>query len=242
MSGVIPALLALGTLAVLCGAFLLRSVAGYRVARTLRAAPEISIAEAVGRATAGDRRYVRVRGRIGSAEEFPDENDRPLVFRRRRLEVSEGGGRWKLLEEERTGVPFTIEERGAEIWPDLDALDEGVVVIPRESTGLAREIPGRVPEELPGDALIRHRIDQVSAVEYATAAGVPVVGPDRRATLTAGSGRPLILTTLEMPHAMRVLSGEQRARVRASAGLLIIGAALVVLALAAWLTEILRVS
>jgi hypothetical protein len=235
-------LLLIGVLAVLCGAVLLRGVAGYRVARTLGAAPEIPVAEAVARASRSDGRYVRVRGRIGSAEEFPDEQERPLVFRARRLEVSEGGGRWKVLEDERTGVPFTLQERGAEIWLDIDALDEGLVVIRRESTGLALEIPGRVPPEIPGDALIRYRIDQVSAVEHATAAGVPSRGTDGRAMLTAGSGRPLILTTLDIPDAMRVLSGGQRLRVRAAAGLLLGGIVLTALGLASWLGERLSLS
>jgi hypothetical protein len=115
-------------------------------------------------------------------------------------------------------------------------------VIGRESTGLALEIPGRIPPQIPGDALVRHRIDQVSAVEHATAAGVPAQGADGRAMLTAGSGRPLILTTLDIPDAMRVLSGGQRPRVRAAAGLLLGGIVLMALGLASWLGERLGLS
>jgi hypothetical protein len=50
------------------------------------------------------------------------------------------------------------------------------------------------------------RIDQVSAVEHATVLGMPVQA-GARPQITAGLGRPLILTTLEVPEAMRILGG-----------------------------------
>jgi hypothetical protein len=231
-----PALV-LGLASVLLGAWLLRGVRGYRVARILRSAPEVPIAEVARRARAGDARYVRVRGRIASAEEFPDEQDRPLVFRVRRVETSEARGRWRTLEEERTGVPFGLQERGAELAIDLEALDEGLVVLARESSGYAREIRDRLPGEIPDDARVRYRIEQVSAVEHAVAAGVPSVTAEGGAMLTAGSGRPLILSTLDIPDTMRVLSGEQRRRVIVAGVMLAIGLGLVGIGVAAWLAE-----
>jgi hypothetical protein len=231
-----PALV-LGLASVLLGAWLLRGVRGYRVARILRSAPEVPIAEVARRALAGDARYVRVRGRIASAEEFPDEQDRPLVFRVRRVETSEARGRWRTLEEERTGVPFGLQERGAELAIDLEALDEGLVVLARESSGYAREIRDRLPGEIPDDARVRYRIEQVSAVEHAVAAGVPSVTAEGGAMLTAGSGRPLILSTLDIPDTMRVLSGEQRRRVIVAGVMLAIGLGLVGIGVAAWLAE-----
>ena len=62
----------------------------YRVGRLLAAAPLVEIDEASEMA-AGRPRYVRVSGRITSDEEFPDENDRPLVFRRKRIDVAAAG-------------------------------------------------------------------------------------------------------------------------------------------------------
>jgi hypothetical protein len=236
MSGVIPLSVALAGVAVAAvGALLLRGVRGYRVARILRSAPEIPLAEVPRRAAASDGRYVRVRGRIASDEEFPDEQDRPLVFRIRRLETAGRAGDWRTIDEERTGVPFGLQDRGVQVGLDIDALHEGLVVLARESTGRALEVRDRMPAEIPDDALVRYRIEQVSAVEHAVAAGVPSLTGDGRPILTAGMGRPLILSTLDIPDAMRVLSGDQRARVVAAAVMLAVGVVLLALGLGLWL-------
>jgi hypothetical protein len=50
--------------------------------------------------------------------------------------------------------------------------------------------------------------------------------------LTAGLGRPLLLTTLEPSAAMRVLASEQRSSVLAATGLLVLAATLLALAVA----------
>ncbi|HYI23567.1 MAG TPA: hypothetical protein VEX62_13140, partial [Candidatus Limnocylindrales bacterium] len=74
---------------------LLRSLGqGYRVGRLLAATPMVSIEHAAELARGESARYVRVNGRISSAEEFPDEHDRPLVFRRSRIALRDGSGRW----------------------------------------------------------------------------------------------------------------------------------------------------
>ena len=50
-------------------------------------------------------------------------------------------------------------------------------------------------------------VEQVSSVEHAVVLGVPVVAADDLPTrMTAGLGRPLILTTLEPAEAMRILA------------------------------------
>jgi hypothetical protein len=96
-------------------------------------------------------------------------------------------------------------------------------------------------ERLPGLAAttpVRLRVDQVSAVEQAIVAGVPAVGPDGLPRLTAGLGRPLILTPLEPDAAMRVLAAEHRGAVRLAAALLVAGLALVAAGLVAFLVGI----
>ncbi len=57
--------------------------------------------------------------------------------------------------------------------------------------------------------------------------GVPVSNGEGP-RLTAGLGRPLILTTLELPEAMRVLAGGRTTRPRIAAALVGVGALLVV--------------
>jgi hypothetical protein len=77
-------------------------------------------------------------------------------------------------------------------------------------------------------------IEQLSAVEHATVVGQPVQR-DGGPAMTAGLGRPLVVTILDRPAAMRVLAGDQRGRVVAAAialgaGLGLLAAAVVALA------------
>ena len=68
------------------GALYLRSFGpAQRVGRLLASTPRISVEQAVVLASDAVPRYVRVDGRLDSDEDFPDERDQPLIFRRRRL-------------------------------------------------------------------------------------------------------------------------------------------------------------
>lgn len=214
-------------------ALLLRRLGrGYRIARLLASAPEVSLAEIREVAAAGERRYLRTTGRVSSEEEFPDENQRPLVFRRQRIEHRVDGS-WRLLDEDRLAVPFGIEDRQDFVAVDIGALGDGLVVIPRESLGTATELPdglrSRLPADLEADTPIRLRVHQVSAVEHATVVGMPLEGPEGP-LMTAGLGRPLILSTLESSAAMRLLAGDGRRLALMAAVALIAGLALLVLA------------
>jgi len=231
-------LLAIGLGLIACGLVLLSRLGrAYRIGRLLAAAPLTSIAAAVELARSGEPRYVRVHGRITSAEEFPDEHDRPLVYRRRRLELRTAG-RWQDVWHEREAVPFGVEERAAFIAVDAARLEQGLVVIPRESRGRAGEVPEHLPPGTDPAAAARFRVDQISAVEQADVAGSPVVGPDGSVMMTAGLGRPLILSTLDRPEAMRILGAGHAVRLRLAAACLAIGAVslalALVLALVAW--------
>jgi hypothetical protein len=196
--------LGLGVLAV--GMGVLRSFGPrYRIGRLLAATPKITVAEAVAAARDGTPRYVRIDGRIDSEEDFPDEHHRPLVYRRRRLQLRRGSA-WQTYDDQLQQVPFEVHEGLDAIAVDASALDEGLVVLPREAVGTAGEVPDQVPTSTPPATPIRMRVEQVSAVEHATVLGMPVQS-GARAQITAGLGRPLILTTLEVPEAMRILGG-----------------------------------
>jgi hypothetical protein len=225
---VIAIVLALGALAATVGAVLLlrRSGSGWRIGRLLAAAPERSLADAVAMAERGDGGYVRIAGRVGSDEEFPDEHDNPLVFRRRRLQQEEARG-WRTIGDERDAVPFWLEERGVRVAIDVDAIGDGLVVIPRLAEGQASELEGEVAAGLaavPPVTRLRLRIEQLSAVEHAWACGVMTRAADGTATMTAGLGRPLVLTPLEPSSAMRVLASESRSSVLLATGLLVAAA------------------
>lgn len=219
-------LIAAGAVALGAGVVVLRSFGtGYRIGRLLARTPRIAIDEARSLAESGARRYVRVDGRIDSADEFDDADHRPLVLRRTRFEVRTDRG-WETVEDSREQVPFEIREGTAAIAVDGTDLDAGLVVVPRLSDGVAADLAGRLPAGLSPEAPLRVRIEQVSSVEHAIVLGVPVAD-DGRIRMEAGLGRPLVLTTLDPPEAMRILGRGDTVRARAAAGLLLVGLAFV---------------
>jgi hypothetical protein len=253
---------AAGFVALVAGGLILRTFGtAYRIGRLLATAPRVTIAEANAIAADGRKAYVRVAGRIDAENEFEDPDHRPLVFRRVRLEARTGRS-WRPFEDHRQAVPFALNEGLDTIAVDVDALDAGLIVVPRESVGRAADMPDRAPSGLAADVSVRARIDQVSSVEHAIVVGYPVAldldparddgdraraagaraddaaagagdgpaehaAPPVSARMTAGRGRPLILTVLEEPEAMRILAGGDTSRTRLAAGLLGAGAILI---------------
>lgn len=228
-----PLLIVASGITALCiGGLVLRSFGrGYRIGRLLAATPEASIDEALALAAGGAARYLRLHGRLGSEVDFPDEHERPLVFRRRRIEARTDG-RWRTLDESREVVAFQLDEGLVSIAIEGSALDEGLVVLPRESLGTAADARDRVPADLPSTTPVRLRIEQLSAVEHATVVGVPRIEPGGGAIVGPGLGRPLIVSTLEPVEAMQLLAGGERRRPLLAAGLLIGGLGLVALGIA----------
>jgi hypothetical protein len=224
--------IALGLVALAVGVAILRSFGpNYRVGRLLAVTPVVTVAEARALAS-GPPRYVAVRGRIDAEKAFEDDAHRPLVFRRARIQ-SGGGTHWTTLDEQREVIDFTVREGLDAIGIDHASLGAGLVVIPRESTGSAADVPDRVPADTPPTTPIRLRIEQLSAVEHALVAGVPSVPPNGgEPWMTAGLGRPLILTTLERDEAMRILASDAPRRPLAAAIALALGFVGVTLGLA----------
>jgi hypothetical protein len=203
--------LAAGLIALVAGVLVLRTYGPrYRVGRLLATTPDVTVAQARGMA-AGPPHYVRVQGRIDAEGEFEDEHHRPLVFRRTQFQLQRNR-RWETFEDDRKRVPFEIREGLDSIAIDDAALDAGLVVIPRESVGTAADIGDRVPAGTAPSTPARLWIEQVSSVEHAIAAGVPVLDAQGTPRLTAGLGRPLVMTTLEPTEAMRVLGEGNRTR------------------------------
>jgi hypothetical protein len=225
---VTPLLLAAaGVLAVIAAGGILRTFgSSYRVARLLATTPRIPVGEAIRLASARRRGYVRVDGRIDSDEDFEGPDHQPLVYRRVRLETRSGRA-WRPFEDHRQVVPFTVNEGLDAIAVDVDALDRGLVVVPRESVGTAADLADRVPPGTPPRTEVRARIEQLSSVEHAIVLGYPSVDETGTARLSAGRGRPLVLTNLEPDEAMRVLAAGGRSRTRVAAALLGAGVVLV---------------
>jgi hypothetical protein len=214
----------------IAGALVLRTYgSNLRVGRLLATTPTVTVAEARVLAVDGRPRYVKVSGRIDAEDEFEDDAHRPLVFRRTRLQVRLDRG-WVSFEDRRERVRFDVREGLDSIAVDDAALDTGLVVIPRESVGTAADVADRVPPGTAPDAVVRLRIDQVSSIEHAIVLGVPGLGDDGQPRLTAGLGRPLVLTTLETDEAMRVLADGRPRRTVVAVACLAGGLALVVVA------------
>jgi hypothetical protein len=226
---------ALGAVAIVAGIAVLTRSPGFRTGRLLAGAREVSIERALELATADESQYVRVHGRISSDEEFPDENDRPLVYRRKRIELQDANGNWRDEASETEAVPFGVESRTSYIAVDGSRLAAGLVVIPRVAEGVAADLPAEFAADVEPSARARLLVEQISAVEHAWVAGVPRIepGPGTQAVISAGLGRPLIVTTLEIADAMRVLGEGRRLSMAISAGLVVLGAILVVAALVA---------
>jgi hypothetical protein len=203
-----------------------------RIGRVLASTPVVPVERAVEIARSGKPRYVGVGGRVDAEEEFLDENERPLVYRRTRLELRDGTT-WAAVEDRREALPFEIAGGTARIAVAEDDLHDGVVVVVRESIGTAGEIPDRLPAGTPSATPARLQVEQVSTVDHALVLGVPVLDPDRGPIMRAGFGRPLVVTTLEPAEAMRLLAVGRRGTTQLASVLLALGAALVVTG-AAW--------
>ena len=192
----------------------------------------------------GTGRYIAVHGGVDAAEAFEDENHRPLVYRRERVLIEDGGA-WREIDRAVRSVPFSISDATGSISIDAAALDDGLIVVVRQWEGSVAELfdarrdyvhatsRDLVAQIAARDPLRRARValEQISTLDRATAAGRLTDG-----RLTADGGRPLIFTTLERREALRVIGTGQRTALLVNVGGLLavgIGLALLLLALLA---------
>jgi hypothetical protein len=231
IAAVIPlAFLTAGLVALAAGAVVLRTFGpSYRIGRLLSTTPQVTVGEAI-RLADGSPRYVAIEGRIDADEPFEDDAHRPLVYRRTRLQRRTGSD-WEAFEDRRETVDFLVREGLDEIGVDTGALDAGLIVVKREAVGTAADLPDQ-PLDTPPETPVRLLVEQLSAVEHAIAVGVPRRAEGGTVRLTEGLGRPLIMTTLERPEAMRVLAAGSTRRPLAAAIFLVVGLVLVTIGLA----------
>lgn len=217
-------LIVLGFVLLLAGVALIASFGNrLRVGRLIAGTRTASLAELRSLAAAPHPVYVRVAGRVDSEDEFEDAAHRPLVFRRTLVQLRRHVWRgWETVDESRETVPFAVADASGSVAIDPADLDVGLVVIPREATGVAGDMPDRVPSGTPPDAPVRVRIQQISSVEHATVLGIPEARPDGL-WLRPAPGKPVVLTTLEQPEAMRILADGRQPLIRLAVGLFAVG-------------------
>jgi hypothetical protein len=237
---VTPLLLAAaGLVALASAAAILRSFGPrYRVGRLLAVAPKVSIAEARAIAEAGDRRYVRLDGRLDSDDEFEDADHRPLVLRRTVYEWRPAGGRrWRPFDAQLEVVPFVVREGLDELVVDATSIAEGLIAVPRERVGHAADLEAMTTAGIDPAADARMETTYVSTVDHAAVLGVPVRTPDGQVAIGPGLGRPLIVSILEDDEAMRLLTGGAMARSRVAVAALITGVALLAISAVWWIVD-----
>jgi hypothetical protein len=238
---VVPLLIgAAGVVAMGIAAAILRSFGpGYRIGRLLAVAPRVSIAEAGRLAQSGTAGYVRIEGRIDSEAEWEDADHRPLVLRRTTFDwrPAGSGGAWTAFDTRLEVVPFVIREGLDEIAVEAGAIGDGLVTVPRESVGEARDVEAMTAAGIDPGAQARLRVEHVSSVDHATVLGVPVRAPSGGYAIGPGMGRPLIISTLEGDEAMRALSGGATGRSRIAVACLIAGGVLIAAAVLWWIAD-----
>ena len=236
-------LAALGTALIAIGAWAVRSGGPRtRAGRLLASLSPITPSEALklgSRLASG--RYVAISGGIDAAEIFEDENHRPLVYRRERVLIADGGS-WREIDRSVRWLPFSVSDAHGSISVDGDALGEGLIVVVRQWEGSVTELAA-AERDFADDAsrrlvaaiaasdpqrAARVALEQISTIDSATVAGR--LDGDR---LTADGGRPLILTTLERSEALRLIGASRRGALAVNlGGLLSIGAGIALLLLA----------
>ncbi len=117
-------------------------------------------------------------------------------------------------------------------WPSTARVSaKGWSSCPASRSGRQPTPPTGSPPARRPTTPLRFRVEQVSAVEHATVLGVPERRADGTTVLTAGLGRPLILSTLEPTEAMQLLAGGRRGRPLVALALLAAGLGLLAVGL-----------
>lgn len=232
-------LTAVGFAALILAAAILRSFGPrYRIGRLLAVAPRVTVAEARAIAESGRPRYVRVDGRIDSEDDWEDADHRPLVLRRTATEWRpESGGRWRPFDAQLEVVPFVIREGLDEVEIDAATIAEGLVTVPRQHVGHARDLEAMTAAGVEPGAEVRMEIGYVSTVDHAAVLGVPQRTDDGRVVIGPGLGRPLIISILEDEEAMRVLTGGATRRSRVAIAALVTAGVCFAVAVGLWLAD-----
>ena len=87
----------------------------------------------------GSGRYIAITGGVDAVEAFEDENHRPLVYRRERVLIDDGGA-WREIDRAVRSVPFSISDATGAIAIDAAALDDGLIVVVRQWEGSVAEL------------------------------------------------------------------------------------------------------
>jgi hypothetical protein len=234
-------LLLLAAVLVVAGAALLRASGSHvSLGRRLAGASLARVGDLLG-ADALPSRAVRVAGRVRCPEPMITESDDRLVALHRDVEVRLGDGRWRPIERLR-------ETRGMELWDhdgslplDLSEAAEPLIAIPHVWRGEVSELTdaahgaavARLEQEGLDPSAARSVTRSISVVDRLLVLARAVRTPGGGVALEPPPGG-FVVSSLELPDAMRLLGGPRRAWLLAGATLVGAGTLVALAALLAW--------
>lgn len=240
MSGAVLALgAATGAIALVAAGLLLVGASGARVALALRLAGARQVR--VGELQDLDplpARALRIAGRIRCSEPLTARDER-LVALHRDVEVRLEDGGWRTIERVRETRSFELWDHSASVRIDPAQAAEPLVTIPHVWKGRPQELQeeahraavDRLNREGRRPIAARSTTRAVSVVERLLVLARARRGADGDVTLEAPPGG-LVISSLELPDAMRLLGGPRRRLMLAGIGLVGLGTILAVAALA----------
>lgn len=230
-------LLALAAICAVAGATLVRASGSHlSLGRRLAGAAEVRVGDLLD-ADPLPTRPVRVIGRIRSPDPMVTARDDRLVALHRDVEVQLPGGRWRTIERLRETRGFELWDHDGSLPLDASRAAEPLVTIPHVWRGDAGDLTdeahraalARLQQQGLQPVAARSVTRTISVVDRLLVLARPVRDATGRTVLEPPPGG-FVISSLDLPDAMRLLGGSRRAWLVVGAAL--IGLALVLAALA----------
>jgi hypothetical protein len=235
----IPLLLfGLAGLLVLVGALLARASGSHlSVGRRLAGAAQVRVGDLLDMGPLPER-PVRVAGRIRCPDPMVTDRDERLVALHRDVEVRLPDGRWRAIERLRETRGFELWDHDGSLPLDASRAAEPLVTIPHVWRGDAAELEDeghraavtRLEREGQRPVAARSVTRAISVVDRLLVLARPVRAEDGRVVLEPPPGG-FVISSLDLPDAMRLLGGPRRTWLLGGAGLVGLGVVLTALAL-----------
>lgn len=231
-------LLAIAAICALAGATLVRASGSHlSLGRRLAGAAEVRVGDLLDMDPLPTR-PVRVVGRIRSPDPMVTARDDRLVALHRDVEVQLPGGRWRTIERLRETRGFELWDHDGSLPLDASSAAEPLVTIPHVWRGdpadLADEAHRAALARLERQGLLpvaaRSVTRAISVVDRLLVLARPVHDAAGRIVLEPPPGG-FVISSLDLPDAMRLLGGPRRAWLVGGAGLIGLGLVLATLAL-----------
>jgi hypothetical protein len=231
-------LLAFAALCVLAGATLVRASGSHlSLGRRLAGAAQVRVGDLLDMDPLPPR-PVRVVGRIRSPDPMVTARDDRLVALHRDVEVRLPGGRWRTIERLRETRGFELWDHDGSLPLDASRAAEPLVTIPHVWRGDAAELEDeghraavtRLEREGQRPVAARSVTRAISVVDRLLVLARPVRAEDGRVVLEPPPGG-FVISSLDLPDAMRLLGGPRRTWLLGGAGLVGLGVVLTALAL-----------